>query len=263
MNLLLLLFVGLKVISLVPSVTEIIYLLHADSVLVANTIYDDYPPAAKEKPRVGDLLHPKIDMIIKLKPDYIFVTLPMQKFVAQKLKKLGFKVVAVTPESIDGILETIKLVGKYTDHEARAQFVVDSLRAILDSLKRTMPHKRLKVYFELSPRPLYTAGGKSFINEIISLAGGKNIFERLKIAYPVVKQEDVIKANPDIIVLSYPDAKPSAVKRRIGWDKIQAVRRNCIFKVNSSLFNRPGPRVFKAIIELRKLIQGCIASKQP
>ncbi len=263
MNFLLFLVVGLKVISLVPSVTETIYLLHADSVLVANTIYGDYPPAARKKPKVGDMLNPKIDKIIKLKPDYIFVTLPMQKFVAQKLEKLGFKVIAVSPESIEGILKTIEIVGKYTHHEARARFVVDSLRAILDSLKKTVPRKKLRTYFELSPRPLYTAGGKSFINEVISIAGGVNIFGRLKVPYPVVKQEDVIRADPEIILLSYPHASPAAVKKRIGWDKITAVRKNCIFKVNLALFDRPGPRVFKAIVELRKLIQGCISSKQP
>ncbi len=262
MSLILVFVASLRIISLVPSVTEIIYLLHADSLLVANTIYCDYPPQAKEKPKVGDLLHPKVEKIIKYHPDYVFVTLPMQKFVSDKLKKLGFKVVAVSPESIDGIFKTIIEIGKITGKERRARFVVDSLKSILDSLKSTIPPERPKLFFELSPRPLYTPGKKSFINDIIHIAGARNIFGDVKMSYLVAKQEDVIRKNPDLIVLSYPGANPKQVRKRIGWAEVNAVKKGCIFKVKADLFARPGPRFVDAIRVLRSIVLGCISSKR-
>ncbi len=262
MSLLLVFIASLRIISLVPSVTEIIYLLNADSLLVANTIYGDYPPQAKEKPKVGDLIHPKLEKIIEYHPDYVFVTLPMQKFVSDKLKKLGLKVVAVSPESIDGIFETILEVGKITGKERRARFVVDSLKSILDSLKSTIPSEQPKLFFELSPRPLYTPGEESFINDIIQIAGARNIFVDVKMPYLVAKQEDVIRKNPDLIVLSYPGASPEQVRKRIGWTEVNAVKRGCIFKVKADLFARPGPRFVDAIKVFRNIILGCISSKK-
>ncbi len=255
MSLILVFVASLRIISLVPSVTEIIYLLHADSLLVANTIYCDYPPQAKGKPKVGDLLHPKVEKIIKYHPDYVFVTLPMQKFVSDKLKKLGLKVVAVSPESIDGIFKTIIEIGKITGKERRARFVVDSL-------KSTIPPERPKLFFELSPRPLYTPGEGSFINEIIQIAGAINIFGDVKMSYLVAKQEDVIRKNPDLIVLSYPGANPKQVRKRIGWAEVNAVKKGCIFKVKADLFARPGPRFVDAIRVLRSIVLGCISSKK-
>ncbi len=262
MSILLVLFASLKVVSLVPSVTEIIYLLHVDSLLVANTIYGDYPPQAKKKPKVGDLLHPKIEKILEYHPDYVFVTLPMQRFIMDRLKKLGLKVIAVSPESIDGIFETIKEVGRYTGARNRAKFVIDSLKNILDSLIVTRPSESPGLFFELSSRPLYTPGKKSFINDIINIAGAKNIFGDVNMSYFVAKQEDVIKKNPDLIVLSYPGANPEQVEERIGWAKIRAVRNRCIFKVRSDLFTRPGPRFIDAIRVLRKIVLECIFSRR-
>lgn len=258
MSFLLVFIASLRIISLVPSVTEIIYLLHADSMLVANTIYGDYPAQAKNKPKVGDMLHPKIERILEYHPDYVFVTLPLQGFVSDKLKKLGLKVITVSPESIDGIFETIMKVGKYTGHEARAGFVIDSLKSILDSLKATIPKQRPKLFFELSPRPLYTPGKNSFINDIINIAGAKNIFGDVKMSYLVAKQEDVIRKNPDMIILSYPGADPVQVSKRVGWSEIRAVKRGCISKVKADLFTRPGPRFVDAIKVLRGIILECI-----
>ncbi len=255
MNFLLTLLISLKIVSLVPSVTEIIYLLKADSMLVGTTIYCDYPEAARKKPKVGDLLNPKIDEILRISPDVIFVTLPVQRMVMEKLKKLGFNVIPVSPESVEGILEAIELVGKYTGTEKRASFVTDSLRRELSLIHNTGPG--LRTFFELSPRPLYTAGGTSFINEIIELAGGENIFEDLRNSYPVVRQEDVILRNPDVIILSYPGADPEKLRERIGWESIKAVKDSCVFRVDPELFTRPGPRFIIAIKELSGIYREC------
>ncbi len=258
MTILLPLLISLKVVSLVPSVTEIIFLLGADSLLAGTTIYCNYPEAAKKTHKVGDLLHPKIEDIVRISPDIIFVTLPMQRSIMEKLKKLGFNVISVNPESINGILKTITLIGKYTGTSERARFVVDSLKKELQKLEKSKPAREVRVFFELSPKPLYTIGKNSFLNEIVEVAGGKNIFDYLKIPYPVVRQEDVIKENPEVIIISYPDANPENVVKRIGWDSINAVKTSCIFKVEPELFTRPGPRFILAIKRLRKIFQECI-----
>ena len=243
--------IAFKFISLVPSITEIFYILDADDSLLATTIYCNYPAEALEKPKVGDLIHPDYEKILRLNPDYILITLPMQEMVRRNLDKLGLKWLAFSPESIEGVLETIDSLGKITGKRSRSAFVIDSLRKILKTLGS--PLRSPGIYIELSYKPLYTCGGKSFINEIIEVAGGRNIFADRNTGYFSPPQEDIIKKSPDIIILSYPGAQKEEIAKRLGWENIKAVKEHQIFVLDQDIISRPGPRIFSAIKILNEI----------
>ncbi|MDI6851152.1 MAG: ABC transporter substrate-binding protein [bacterium] len=249
------LLLSFRFVSLVPSVTEIFYLLSAEDSLLAISYYCNYPEATKEKFKVGDLLNPDYEKIISLKPDFVIISLPMQKQVEQNLKKLKINYIAFNPESVYEILTVIDSIGKLTGKVERAKFVVDSLKNVLKDLK-PLPSKP-KVYIELSENPIYTVGKSSFINEIVELAGGMNIFCDKEISYFSPSQEEIVKRNAEIILLLYPDANPVKVSKRYGWKTIKAVKAHNIFALNPDQFTRPGPRVFGATLKLNRLLQSC------
>jgi len=243
--LLLQILITFKFISLVPSITEILYLLDAEDSLLATTIYCNYPEEALKKPKVGDIIHPDYEKILQLNPDYVLITLPMQEMVRRNLDKLGLKWLAFSPESIEGIYETIDSLGKITGRRSRSAFVIDSLTKILTTLEK--PAHPPGVYIELSYKPLYTCGKRSFINEIIEVAGGMNIFSDRNTGYFSPSQEDIIKKSPDIIILSYPGAKKGEVSNRLGWENVKAVKEGHIFVLDQDIISRPGPRIFSAM----------------
>ena len=254
-SLLLNLLFSFKFISLVPSVTEIFYLLSAEDSLLAISYYCNYPEATKEKNKVGDLLNPDYEKILSLKPDFVIISLPMQRRVEQNLKKLNIKYIVFNPESVNEILSVIDSIGKLTGKVERANFAVDSLKNVLKELKPLQ--SKPKIYVELSENPIYTVGKNSFINEILELAGGQNIFCDKEIPYFSPTQEEIVKRNPEVILLLYPEANPIRVSKRYGWKKIKAVKTHNIFTLDPDQFTRPGPRIFGAALKLNRLLQSC------
>lgn len=244
--------IAYKFVSLVPSVTEIFYLLNVQDSLVAISHYCNYPGETKEKKKIGDLLNPSYEEIVRLKPDYVIITLPMQTQVAQNLQKLRIKYLVFNPESLEGIISTIDSVSKITGAEARGKFVIDSLRGILREIK-PLPYTP-SVYVELSEKPLYTVGKNSFLNEVIKVAGGRNIFESHEESYFSPNQEEIIKLNPQFIILLHPGADRKKVEQRLGWSKIEAIRKNRIYILDPDVFTRPGPRLFDGTLKLNRLL---------
>ena len=247
---------GPRVVSLSPAVTEIIYVIGRGDLLVGNTIYCDYPEEAKRVRKVGDLISPKIELIKSLEPDLVFLTLPLQRHVREELSALGIETVDVSPESISGIYEAIKKVGRLLGAEARAESLVAELKSAVDSLRSTRSKWRPKCYLELSPDPPYTAGGSSFVDELLEVAGGVNIFSDVKKSYFVVSMESVVKRNPEVIILIYEGASRDAVLGRLGFEKVEAVKRGWIITgLDPDVITRPGPRFVEGILALREAIQ--------
>ncbi|MEO0199019.1 MAG: helical backbone metal receptor [candidate division WOR-3 bacterium] len=252
MTIFVILLLTYKFVSLVPSVTEIFYLLNVQDSLVAVSYYCNYPVETKDKKKVGDLLSPSYEEIVRLKPDYVIITLPMQTQVAQNLHKLNIKYLVFNPESFQEIISTIDSVSKLTGAEQRAKIVIDSLKGYLREIK-PLPHTPT-VYVELSEKPLYTVGKNSFLNELIKVAGGRNIFEFRDESYFSPKQEEIVKLNPQFIILIYPGAERKRVEQRLGWGKIEAVKKNQIYTLDPDVFSRPGPRLFEATLKLNRLL---------
>jgi iron complex transport system substrate-binding protein len=252
MGLFLFLILSYRFISLVPSVTEIFYLLNSQDSLLAVSYYCNYPPETKKKQKVGDLLNPSYEEIIKLKPDFVIITLPMQTQVARNLEKLGIRYINFNPESLEEILTVIDSVSKLAGALDRGKFVMDSLKSILNAVRPTKLSP--KVYLELSENPIYTVGEKSFLNDIVTHAGGKNIFDSSNQSYFNPNPEEIINSNPDFIFLLYPEGSPKKVSKRMGWQKINAVKYGRIYCLDPDLFTRPGPRAFEAVIKINRIL---------
>ncbi len=237
-------------VSLVPSVTETIFAMHAEDHLVGVSDFCDYPPEARKLPHVGSLLSPSYERIVELAPDIVFVTLPMQKEVKRNLEKLGLETADISPESISEILNSIVKVGTLLDETEKALRLRDSLKTEYEKLLKSVPTdgETLKVYVELSGRPLYTAGKNSFISEYLSVIGWRNAFDDVEQPYFAVNDEEVVKRNPQVIILLYKNGNPEEVRKRLGWSDIDAVRNGRIFVVSDpDVFLRPGPRFLDAI----------------
>ncbi len=243
---------GIRVVSLVPSVTEIIFRVGASSALVGNTTFCNYPESARYVYKVGDFLNPDIERIAQLKPDIVFLTMPTHRLIAEKLSEMGIRYYTSQPATVEDVFREIDSVGQLLAAGTRAKSLVDSLRVRLDSLP-VFPDTPT-VYVEISDSPLMAAGPLSFVSSLIVEAGGRNICRGAQ-EYPVVDPEYVVKAGPDVILALYPGVSPAKFAERLGWDRVPAVRNNRIYTgLDLDLLSRPGPRVVEAIVTLSHLI---------
>ena len=242
-----------RVVCLVPSITEIIFALGREDYLKGNTIYCDYPEAAKQIYKVGDFSNPSLEKIVGLKPEIVFATIPEQKIIIEKLKELGIPVFISQPVTVDSMLKEIRAIGKILGVALKGESLATTIENELNQIKPKMVN--VPLYLEISSTPLMTVGSGSFINDVISRAGGKNIFDNLTQEYPVIDQEEVIKRNPAVIFILHPLTKKEEVKKRIGWQNINAVMNSKIYDdVNPDLIFRPGPRIVEGIKALSQKI---------
>ncbi len=237
---------GMRVVSLSPAMTEIIFALHAEDALVGVTTFCDFPERAQQKSTVGDFSNPSIERIIALKPSLVIINLPEQSRIQKQLEQLNIPVFTSSPTSLRVLYTEVTEFGRLLNRHAEAESLV---RYMQTNIRPHTTGAATMVYIELSPRPLVTIGGQSYLNEMLEMAGGMNIFSDLAKPYPVVGQEAIIKRNPEIIIVLH----PGRIADRLGWQRITAVRNNRIYTdLDEDLLMRPGPRLvdgFRALVK--------------
>jgi len=240
-----------RVVSLVPSVTEIIYALGAQAQLVGVVTPCDYPPDIK-KPIVGNFSAPNIERILAQEPEIVFVAGGEQKYLWHKLKELGVQIHICSPENLQEIYQLILEVGELLGKKDKADSMVNSLREEFVGVVHELPLQKRRVLIEISDNPLITCGEGSFLDELITLAGGINIAHNIKKPYPITSSEFVVNANPDVIIITHPGSNPTD---RLGWELVNAVKEHRIYQdIDPNIILRPGPRVILGIKELKKRI---------
>ncbi|MEO0106262.1 MAG: cobalamin-binding protein, partial [candidate division WOR-3 bacterium] len=238
----------LRIVSLSPAMTEVIFAIGAERYLVGVTTYCDYPDSAKRIYKVGDFSNPSLERIISLEPTLVIVNLPEQMRIKNQLEKFGIKVFVTSPTRLDDIYREIIELGKSIKRERQADSLVNYMK---ENMKPSLNTKK-KVYIEICARPLITVGRNSYLNELIEMAGGINIFNDLNKDYPVVNQEQVIMKNPEIIIVLHPES----IDNRIGWKNILAVKNNRIYNdLNQDWIMRPGPRLVLGYKQLEKILE--------
>lgn len=237
-----------RIVSLSPAMTEVLFALNAQSYLVGVTTYCDYPPEAKKINKVGDFSNPSLERIISQKPNLVILNLPEQRRIKEALEKLGIKTFVSSPQSMNDIYTEIIHLGRIIKREREADSIVEFMKANIKPINRN----KKRVYIELSPNPLITIGANSFLNELIAMAGGENIFADLRRDYPVISQEQVIKRNPEIIIILH----PGEINERIGWDGVSAIKNKRVYtELNQDWLLRPGPRLVLGFNELKKIFE--------
>ncbi len=248
-----------RYISLAPSTTEILFALGLNEEIVGVSTFCNYPKEAKLKPKVGDFSQPNMEKIIFLHPDYIFCTGLEQAPVIAELKRFGLNVYVADPAGIKDLFNTIIDIGEITNKTKEARELIKKMSEDIETInapaKLIAQEKKIKVFVEIWHEPLMTAGKGSFIDELITIAGGINIAHDVVRPYCNFSSEKVISLNPGCIIMTYMDKeKPlKLIESRFGWENIDAVKNKRAFNdINPDLLLRPGPRITKGLKELYK-----------
>lgn len=258
-----------RIVSLAPSTTEIAFALGLGKRVVAVDTLSDYPADAKNLPNKIGVFPVNYEQVVSAKPDLVLAAGIEGPDEIKKLEdlKLTVLVIGAPTTTFDNVMSDIALVGKVTGTDAQAKAVTDAMKQRTDAVKAKIANAQTKprVYWELDatdPAKPYTPGPGSFINDMITLAGGVNVAANAKTAYPQLSAEEIIAANPDIIILSdscsffnNPGCVPvETIKTRKGWSAISAVKTEKVFPIDDNLVSRPGPRIIDGLEAAAKLI---------
>jgi iron complex transport system substrate-binding protein len=236
-----------RIVSLAPSVTEALFALEAGDRVVGVTSYCDYPHAARLKESVGDTLKPNVERIVALRADLVIVSTASQlESSVQKLEELGIPVYVTNPRSIEGVLESISAIGGIIGVADVARKLTDKLRSRISSTEsRVAGGTRPSVFVILGSEPLITAGGASFINDLVSRAGGSSISADVSGDYPQYSLETSVAKQPQIIFLQ---AGGNVLPKRLR--ETPAARSGRVYRLDDDLLLRPGPRVVDGLEQM-------------
>ena len=248
-----------RIVSLSPAATEILFAVGAENQVVARTNLCNYPPEAQKLPAVGgfDGRLFSLENIVAFNPDFVYLTEGMHDHLVEPLTAYGIKVYVSKAQSLDDVLGEIQTIAEITGHKENGAKCVasikDEFRQAQEESKKLVAHKP-SVYWEIWNAPYMSIGSDSFLNEIIEVAGLENIFGALKQKYPVVSEESIIAAGPEMILYASdaPLSKDDFLKRG-SWKNIPAIKNGRIYQIDADLMTRPGPRVGKAALALSAL----------
>ena len=257
-----------RIVSTAPSITELLYALGLGKRVVGVTRFCRYPPEAQLKPKIGDYTSPNLEAIAALRPDLVIIqTNPIH--LADQLARLKLRVLEIDQENIAAIYKSIHDVGAATGTEHAATQLSDSILDGLGKIRnRVAALPRVRMMFVIGRSPnrldgLVVAGRASYLNEVIEIAGGENVFRDAIAGYPEVSLEEVMARNPEVIVdmgdMSDTVGVTEEHKRSVIalWNRIPtlaAVKQHHVFAVASDAFVVPGPRVIEAAKAFAELL---------
>jgi iron complex transport system substrate-binding protein len=239
-----------RIVSLAPGHTETLYALGLGQRVVGVTAYCNYPAEAAEKTQVGDFAGIDLELVVGLDPDLVLASTLQMGDVVPALQEHGIVVVVATPESVLEVLTTIDLIGQITGRQAVAQALVAQLRGRIEAVEEAIREApRLSVFWELGAE-LYTVGPGSFVDDLITLAGGQNVAADADSPWPQLSVETIILKDPQVIVLADHNYGETAemLKERPGWAEISAVKEGRVIEItNDDIVSRPGPRIVEGL----------------
>ncbi len=248
----------LRVLSLAPSLTEMLFGIGLDEQIVGVTNFCNYPPAAVTKPKVG-YTHPNLESLLALNPDMVAAPGELLRAdVLAKLDELKVPTFIFEAKSLEHVLAHIHTLGRIFERTSAADTLAQRMRErIADVSRRVEARERRRVLYVLSSQPLITIGANSYIHQMIELAGGINIAAGASGAYPRLNMETVLEKDPEVLVFpvgsteSVPDREQEAWNR---WTGLSAVQHRRLHVVSSDAVNRPGPRVVDGLEQLAQVI---------
>ncbi|MEJ2587400.1 MAG: cobalamin-binding protein [Deltaproteobacteria bacterium] len=241
-----------RVVSLAPSITEIIFSIHREASLVGVTQFSDFPPEAKSLPSVGSYVNLDLERIVALNPDLCLATKDGNpREIIKRLASLNIPVYVLDPRDLEAVMDSLLKIGDLLDAHREAAVIVEKMR---DRIRRvtsriaTAAH-RPTVFFQIGITPIISVGTSTYIDKLIRLAGGENVAEG-PTAYPQFSEEQVVALAPEVLIITSMarGGRFEQVKRR--WEKwahLPAVKNDRILVVDSNLFDRPSPRIVDAL----------------
>ncbi|WP_257346894.1 ABC transporter substrate-binding protein [Pseudalkalibacillus decolorationis] len=251
-----------KIVSLIPSNTEIAFALGLDEEIVGVSDFDTYPEEATKKEKIGGQEF-NVEKIISLKPDLVLAhgsSAHNSTEGLQMLRDSGITVLVVNnAETFDQVYDSIELVGKATGTQEKADQIVKGMKDKIKSIKSKASEikEQKTVFIEVSPAPeIYTPGKNTFMHEMLQIINAKNAASDLD-GWQKIDEEAVVKKNPDVIITTYGYYTENAaekVLKRDGWQDVTAVKKEQVYDVHSELVTRAGPRLAEGVEELAKAV---------
>ncbi|MBS1269077.1 MAG: Vitamin B12-binding protein [Gammaproteobacteria bacterium] len=235
-----------RVVSLAPSITELVFAVGAGDRLIAVSEFSDYPPPARKLPRVANAFSVNVEKLLVLEPDLVISWQSgVNPRVSKRLESIGIPVFVLEPREIGDVPRTLRRVGrllgagKAADDQARA--FARSIDGIRDQYA---DRDTVRVFYQVARHPLMTLNGRHMVTALLELCGGSNVFHRLTPIAPVVNREQVLARDPEVILIS------STIRRSADlidfwfrYPSISAVRLTNVYLVESDLINRQTPRL--------------------
>lgn len=255
-----------RVVTMTPALAELAMAIGLqESNIVGVSEYTSFPSEMKSKPSIGPYSKPSLEKIIGLKPDLILASEDgTSQEIIRRLRKVKIPVMVIKTDSLTSIQEAYPILGKAFGQEVQAKIALQSLHQKSEGLKsrasarKSSPTKKISVMIQVGEDPLVVTGGGNFLNEGLALLGVSNTYADAKSPYPRVSVEDVLKRNPDVILLvalgSETRAFDKAKKRWLNFSTLAAVREKRVYIIQSDALVRPGPRLPDGLIEVESVL---------
>jgi len=252
-----------RIVSLAPSNTEILFALGLDDRIAGVTDFCDYPEKAKLKQHVAGYMTPDLEKLVMIGPDLVLAESIHEKTVLPALEKVGLKVIVLSSYTVDEIVNNITLVGQVTGSSAAASQLTKQLSARINTVtsKTAMlpADKRLRVMYVIWYDPVWTMGGKTYIDDLITKAGGNNIFSADFEKSRIVSPESIVNKNPQVVIVTgmatSADSIANNLKQQNWMQSTDAIKNNRVYKLSdANLIERPGPRTVDGLEEVANLL---------
>ena len=243
-----------RIVSLMPSMTEMLYSLGFGSQIVGVSDYCNFPPAAASVPKVGGL-ELNLEKIVSLRPTVLIDLKGMHRRYEMFFHQVGLRYKDFQIDTIRDIPSAAVSLSELLQDPDKGKQFSDHWHNEMAKIPHAASATPLRVYVEIWDTPLQAAGPGSFIGEMVALLGGSIVTPQSPSHFPVVNPEEIIRADPEIILIAYPIRDSHSIGRRPGWSDNTAVRKGRIFKLNYDLFFRPGPRCLDALRELSTMFR--------
>jgi len=247
---------ALRIISLAPSVTELLFAAGGGSRVVGAVNYSDYPEAAKRIPRIGSNREIDMELLISLKPDLIVAWRHNSSDrQIEMVRQLGIPVFQSDAQTLDAIPDSVERLGQLMGTDAAAKTAAAALRTQLGSLRKQYAGRApVRVFYQVWDKPLYTLSGKHILTDAMHLCGGVNVFDKLTVTAPVVTLESVLQENPEVIIATA-EKNYGGVQLWKTYGTMTAVSRNNLFTLDGHLLNRAGPRMIQGTATMCEVLE--------
>jgi len=254
-----------RIVSTAPSVTEILFALGLGDRVVGVTNFCNYPEAAQSVAKIGGFSNPSLEAIVALEPDLVVGSWGNPMEMVDQIQRLHIRWIGIKIQSVEDVLTAILTIGKQTGKKEEAEQLVEGfrkrIRRITERTEQLSPEQRPRVFWGGWNEPIYTAGPGSFINDLIEMAGGRNIAGDAKQPWPRYGLETIVAADPEVFLCGHDpegyatDAEAlSALRTCRGWKDITAVKTGRVYLMRSDAFLRPGPRLVDALEQMAATI---------
>ena len=248
-----------RIVSVAPSVTEILFALGLGDRVVGVSAYCQFPPEALKKEKIGGYINPSLEKIVALKPDLVMgIAEGDLKSFVDKLAGLKIPVYIANPQNVAEVVTSIQKIGEVTFSSPYARKIAGGMKERIQEIQnRVRGRPQFRVLHILNFDPLISAGKGTFVDDLIRLGGGRNLAEKAQGRYPRFSMEEVLAQDPEVILLASMKSQDPMTEQRKWWERwktVSAAKHNRIYVLDSDLIHRPSPRIVDGLEQVARAI---------